>query len=360
MKILVFPKYNNPYQELLYKAMRVRDDKVKVTYGYFFPFIGSLPFLMTLVYRRSQRYKILHIHWPEFRINIRFPYHRQISYRLFILTIRLAKTMGFKIVWTVHNIVPHEIHTSDDLKAAIYLSQKTDVKIVHSQATIDRMEQLGLDIQRTNIIPHGNYIGVYSEKITRERARQKLNIARDDVVILFFGLIRSYKGLDYLLDTFIKLDASNKRLVIAGRCFDDSLRKKIISAQKDHNINFYEGYVGDQDVAMYFIASDVVCMPFKSITTSGSVLLALSFGKPIIAPRVGTLVDLPKNVGYLYDPQHRPELEKSLQKAINDKANLKKLGNNARKYAETLSWNKIAEQTYKVYEEVLKPTKDSK
>jgi len=303
---------------------------------------------------RLQGYKIMHIHWLYgLGITRRLPFYRKLSFIYALLFLGLTRLFGYKIVWTVHNTLPHSQITSDDLGLAKKLSRVANTKIAHSRFTIAQMKEYGFDTNNISLIPHGNYSGVYPSNTTRLEARKQLAIKDNEIVILFFGLIRTYKGVDDLLDAFERLDAKNTRLIIAGKCVDKNLRKQIRLAAASYSVDFYEGHIANEDVAKFFRAADVVCLPFKSITTSGSILLALTFGKPIIAPRAGALADLPESVGYLYEPKQPEALYNSLQKAIENKVYLNKVGKKALVYAKALSWDKIAEQTFKVYKELL-------
>ncbi len=357
MKVLVYPHYSaNPYQQSLYEALARQGNEIKYIES---SRLNLTMFPAILFAERCHGYKIFHLHWPNFYTTFPKPIAKQLSFLLTLLSLIWLRVFNFKVVWTIHNVLPHETQTSDDIKIAQYLSQRADAKIVHSHFTVNEMKKLKLNVGQVTIIPHGNYIGVYPEKITRKKARQRLGIDKDEIVILFFGMIRTYKGVDDLISSFTRLNKRKVRLVIAGKCIDEALKQKIIVGQRDHSIDFYEGHVADNDVAMYFKACDVVCLPFKSITTSGSALLALSFGKPIIAPRSGALHDIPNSVGYLYDPEEPYALSKSLARAIEEKAKLKKKGESALEYAKTLNWDDIAEKTYKVYQEVLgRPAND--
>jgi len=259
--------------------------------------------------------------------------------------------LGYKIVWTVHDIIPHEEQTTNDLGISIMLSRMASIKIAHSSYTISQMEQLGLDHSNTVVIPHGNYINAYPQSISKKQARNKLGISSEEFVILFFGMIKPYKGILELISAYDKIKSRKSRLVIAGKCIDPQLHNNILEAQKVTNFDYFEGYVADEDVATYFQACDVVCLPFSEITTSGSVLLALSFKKPIIAPQIGSLTDLPDDVGFLYDPSKKDALLNTLTQAISS-TDLGSMSKAATLYAESLSWDKIAEKTYKVYQNV--------
>ncbi len=353
MKIIAFPKDKNPYQSLLYGAMQKLYNNFHVSYCYYFPIVGVLPFWPFLIIKRFFGYKIVHIHWPTFTLGLPAKnLNRWASYYTFIVTLWLMRALKYKTVWTIHNVIPHEPQTSNDLYLAKKLSKTVDAKILHSSFTANKMKLLHIENGCSTVIPHGNYAGVYPNKTTKRQARKKLGIGAEETVILFFGMIRQYKGIEELAETFVKTDTKKVRLVIAGNCVDQGLKQRIESYAKKPNIDFYQGHVDDKDVAKFFRACDIVCLPFRSITTSGSVMLALTFGKPVIAPAAGALQDLPKGVGYLYNPQEKAALEKSIKQALRSK-NLPEKGTHAKAYARTLSWDKIAADTYKVYADVL-------
>lgn len=350
MKVLIFPKDINPYQDMLYSGLK--DKYPDATFSYL---KGSkLKFLfypIIFLAKRLQGYDIFHIHWLEFSTSLNVPFAKRLSYYYSVICLVTIKLLGYKIVWTVHDVIPHEQLTVDDIGISIMLSKMANDKIVHSSYTISQMEKFGLDHNNTTIIPHGNYMNVYPETISQKQARDKLGINLEEIVILFLGMIKPYKGVLELISAYDKIKSRKIRLVIAGECIDPELHDKIIEAQKAIDFDYREGYVADKDIASYFRACDVVCLPFKEITTSGSALLALSFGKPIVAPRIGALIDLPPNISFLYDPLMPDALLTNLTKAISSKK-LDIISEEAIKYAESLSWDKIADKTYKIYKDL--------
>ncbi len=352
MKILIIPKSKNPYQELLYS--RLRNENPNDTFSYLT--VSRISFFLypvRFIIKRIQGYNIIHIHFIVFHISHRIPLGRIFSYYYTVICITLPKLLGYKIIWTVHDVEPYDEWTSNYKDISRRLSKLSDRKIIHSRNTIQQMSEIGLDIQRCVLIPHGNFKGVYPDSITPKQARKKLGLKDNDFIILFFGLIRSYKGIDDLITAFSKLEQKDLRLLVAGKCIDESLKQQISKAQKNLNINFYQGHVKDKDVTKYFKAADIICLPFNTITTSGSALLALTLAKPIIAPRSGALTDLPLNVGFFYDPQSKDGLLKSLKLSIEKRSELNKYSKNALNYSETLSWDEIAQNTYNVYQRVL-------
>lgn len=361
MKILVFPKDPNPYQELLYSNMEGLDKNIQIKYLTGPTGIQSINLVLLpalLIFYRICGYKIFHIHWFYiFRIPaLDFGIFKIIMEYYCLAILYFTKILGYKLIWTVHEVISHNAISDKDISVSRNISQRlsyiADIKIIHSKSAINEMVENKLNIDHCVVIPHGSYVGVYPNLITPSEAREKLKIKIDEFVILFFGNIRKYKGIDKLLEAFSLIDNNNVRLIIAGQCKDKSIIRSVYKLQETYKIIFYDGFVAHEDVAKYFNACDVVCMPFKEITTSGSALLALSFNKPIIAPRIGALIDLPYDVGFLYDPLKNNALLLNLNKAISSK-HLKSMSNAANRYVESLSWDKIAEKTYKIYQKAL-------
>jgi glycosyltransferase involved in cell wall biosynthesis len=355
VKVLAYPKDWNPYQELLYRPLRDRH-AVTVAYGRRYPGVGPLPFFVVSALQRLRGYRLLHVHWQSFHIDPRVPGARWLSYWSCLLWFRWLRLLRYRVVWTVHNVVPHEAQTADDTAVAQRLSLLAHAKIVHSHHTTEQMQRLGIDTTDTVVIPHGNYIGVYPGQITPGQARQRLAIPEDELVVLFIGNIRPYKGVDTLLEVFQELDAAGTRLVIAGECADRRLKRRITAAQRSAAITFHDGRVDDKDLSTYLTACDVVCLPFRAITTSGSALLALSFGKPLVASHVGAIRDLPGEVGAFYRADQAGALHDALRHVLCNDAERRAMAKAAVDYSKTLSWDRIADRTYRVYADVLART----
>ena len=360
MKVLIYPESENPHLELIYSE--IRSSHTNDTFSYLQARPLNIIFLpLLLVAKRLIGYRVIHLHWPLFYINPNhgIPFSRCISFIYSILCLASIKLLGYKLIWTVHNVLPHERNTIDDRKVASFLAAIASAKIVHSADTIKKMKQKKLNVKNTYMIPMASFHNVYPDNISDASARKKLGISKNEFVLLFFGAIRPYKGVDDLLDVLTTISAPRVTLIIAGKGASEELKENIKKAEKKIKIHFYDGFIENEDVATYFRASDAVCLPFKAITTSGSVMLGMSFSRPVIAPRIGNVADLPINTGYLYDPSKSNVLHETIKFAIHDKKNLKRLGANAYAYVSALAWDKIAEQTYKLYQEVLKePTKD--
>jgi beta-1,4-mannosyltransferase len=348
MKVLIIPKGVNPYQELIYSNLRKSHTNDKFTYlvesrvkYLFYPLI--------FLAKRLQGYNVIHYHWNVFVISHKLPLARIFSYYYTLVCLSIPKLLGYKVIWTVHELTTQESWTFDDIGLSRRISKMVDAKIIHSSYTLDEMHNAKLSIEKTYLVPHGNYIGVYKNNINKVQARKKLRIPDREFVILFFGTVRFYKGMDSLLDVFCRMRHKNIRLVIAGKCNEPELIEMITKAQKEHNIDFYNKHIQDHDVAKYFQACNVVCLPFNKITTSGSAILAMSFAKPIVAPLLGALQDFPSSVGFLYPKERKNGLKHSLEKSVMERSKLSAMGRQGLEYVKPFSWDKIAEQTYAIY-----------
>ncbi|HSX35237.1 MAG TPA: glycosyltransferase family 4 protein [Candidatus Saccharimonadales bacterium] len=359
MKILVLPRASgNPYQRLLYTNKAI--SQVQVTYfgpptGYAALLAAPLV-LLRLAGARLTGTRIVHIHWLYF---LELPdYGALLRWLTFVQTMCVLKAMrlmGMRIVWTAHNVLPHESQGNYGVRTTRYLTHIAASIIAHSPQTSRELAGMGITAaKKITLIPHGNYDGVYAANFTRTQMRANLGIQPNDTAILFFGLIRAYKGVEELLQAFEQLQRPGVRLIIAGECQDSGLAKTIAkAARKNKHISFINKSIPEKNVADYFAAADISCMPFKSITTSGSAILAATFGKPIVAPRLGALKDIPSEVGILYEPTEPQALLHALEKILSNKQRRAAMGRASRAYADTLSWDSIAAKTYKVYERSL-------
>jgi glycosyltransferase involved in cell wall biosynthesis len=209
------------------------------------------------------------------------------------------KLAGVRLVYTAHNVLPHETGKLDKyLYSLIYKS--AHYIIVHSDYIKEKLLiSFSVKEEKVKVIPHGNFdIYLPAKRITKSEARRKLNMNVNDKILLFFGYIREYKGLDLLLDAFqtAKDCDSELKLLIAGMPFNEELKthysKRIKEISADRIIQHFK-FIPSDEVQNYFEASDIVILPYKNIDHSGIIHLAYSFCKPVIVTNVG---DFPETV----------------------------------------------------------------
>lgn len=361
IKILVYPKDANPYQDLLYDSM---PETAQIHYLQLisrFLVIKLLLFFPQLLFYRLKGYKVFHLHWLYFltfshKISLIDTIFKRFAIAYCFIWALYIKLLGYKFVWTIHNVVPHEKHTANDELITRILCNIANEKIVHSADTLHQLEKINADIKNTHIVPMGSYVGLYPNNTTKKEAQERLHIDPQKTTFLFFGLIRKYKGVEQLLEVFQRVHKKfpATQLIIAGSCNNAGLKKLIIKAQQENNTSIFTilHRIPSNEVQYYFSAADIAIFPFKKVTTSSSVVLALSFGKPVVYPKIGNMKDLPDPIGYSYDPTDIEGLEKAIELSLISKKDRKLKSIQSQEYANTLSWNKVAEKTYnQIYKE---------
>ena len=277
------------------------------------------------------------------------------------LLIFFLRILGIKMVFTAHNVVPHENSKIDIFFRKIIYDSVSSI-IVHSQYIKNKLiNRFKIDPQKVMIVPHGNFDHyVPEETIPQKQARSTLGLNQEDKVLLFFGYIREYKGVDLLLDAFKICSQQDEqlKLVIAGKPFsqelEDRYKKMIADIPSKDAIFFDANYIPFEKVPLYFSAADVIILPYKDIDHSGIIYLAYSFGLPIIATNVGDFSETIEHgkSGYLLEEKSAESLSDTILTATTDGEKLASMG----AYAQDLSnkkysWNIIAKNTRAIYEE---------
>lgn len=217
---------------------------------------------------------------------------------------------GGHFVWTIHNLFEHDSKYPEvERHYRVELVKLANVIHVHSEDALAQIaEHYPLPAEKVVVQSHGHYIGSYPNIVTRPLARVYLGLQQEDIVFVSLGQIRPYKGIDTLLQAFITFQRvePRARLVIAGKPVHpysaDLLR---------HYLSGYQGVtlklenIPDTELQYYFKAADAAVLTYRQILTSGSVLLAESFGTPCIGPDVPGLNDIicHGQNGFLYDPE---------------------------------------------------------
>jgi glycosyltransferase involved in cell wall biosynthesis len=188
----------------------------------------------------------------------------------------------------IHNLIPHEKRFFDTFFNRIFV-KSYDGFIVLSESV--KKDLLAIDPSAKHcLLKHPSY-NQFGEKIARKEAAAALGLDPTKKILLFFGLIRNYKGLDLLLQAFSNL---NKEfiLLIAGEVYGDEITyTNLIAKSKNKNIHFVNQFIDEQDVKLYFSVADLCVLPYKSATQSGIQALANSFCLPVLISNVGGLAE---------------------------------------------------------------------
>ncbi len=231
----------------------------------------------------------------------------------------IKRRTKMKLVYICHNVTPHEESGTIDHRLAWVVLRRGDAFIVHSEQ--DRRKLLALlpqpRVWRTNLPTYEVLQQLTTTSEQPQSIRRALNLDGKQV-LLFFGFVRPYKGLEYLIQALplVREQLPNAHLLIVGE-FWTGKQAYLAYAQQagvEEHITIVDQYVPNEDLPNYFDAADVVVLPYVSATQSAVVQLAFGFGKPVITTRVGGLHEVVQD-GYngLVVP---PQNEEALAEAI--------------------------------------------
>jgi glycosyltransferase involved in cell wall biosynthesis len=224
----------------------------------------------------------------------------------------LDKSMQDRVCFLCHNVLPHE---SSPMQALLtrYSFNKARYFIVHSTPDRQQLESLrpGATIRQGVHPTYSEFASLSS--ISRAAARQELGLPADANVVLFFGLVRKYKGLHYLIEAMELLPASsNCRLLITGEFYDDKSPyvESIAARGLEDRVDVVDQYIPNEKVAMYFRAANVVALPYVSATQSGIVQIAFGLDRPVITTNVGGLPEAVDDgrTGFIVEPESAQQL----------------------------------------------------
>ncbi|MCR9200682.1 MAG: glycosyltransferase family 4 protein [Planctomycetaceae bacterium] len=293
--VVHLPFYDdNPYQTMIMRS-QTEQGWTTIQGG------GGGNFLRTAI--RRWKADIYHFHWLHPYLVRQSRYGTILRAFRFLVEVRILRLTGARIVHTIHNMTNHsKCNTALEQRFARQFMQQCDVLFVHGSAA----KQLVLDTfgdhleHKLHVIPHPNYSCQYpnwSPKRTDAAGSNHLRFG-------FLGRLARYKCVEQLIEQFKQAGGTKDSLVIRGRCDDPTYYRELAQlASDDNRVTLNEGYVDDEEIPAFFDGIDVCICPSEGILTSGSVLLALTFHTPVIAPHEGCIPEHVGNAGWLYDTE---------------------------------------------------------
>lgn len=230
------------------------------------------------------RYDVVHAHWPELALRAPRPLARAAQHLLFTLWLVRLTVWSIPVVRTVHNTSPHEAGPAFEQWLTRWFDARTVTWMRMTDATPTPSGK------RASTIPHGHYVDWFAAHPKPAKVPGR---------ILYFGLIRRYKGVPELLEAFAELPPDRGHsLRVVGRSEDDASRSLVEKAQaSDPRITALLTYVDDATLAREVGEAQVVVLPFQRMLNSGSMLLALSLAAPVLVPRSAGTSALSDEVG---------------------------------------------------------------
>lgn len=300
------------------------------------------------------RPRVLHIHWVDrYFSHDSWPRTLQSSLR-FGAQLAAKKRQGIRLVWTVHDIhFPESKHITTEHLFQTILARAVDGMIVRSDSSARYVsDAFHLPVERMSAIPHGHYADSYPNTVSRSDARAQLGIRQDDTVFLFFGALREYKGMPQLFESFRQVRSKHATLLVAGWPLPKELADWIhAQAARDDRVRVFPRFIEPAETQLYFNAANAFVLPVRDESTaaSGSIALAATFGKAVIAPDQEWIIDpMPREGSIVYDKHGPDALRSALEQALD--ADLAAMGDRNRGHIMEWGWDRVGLLTRRVYE----------
>lgn len=310
------PARTNPFQRLLYGEGWTRGVVAM-------PLVDPADAAAIAEAARGRAAVVLHLHWLNGVTERAETAERAADLATaFLAALDELLERGGRIAWTIHNALPHDVrHVDEAVRVRRGVVERA--AMVHALAASTPAATapwFEIPADRLVVIPHPSYAGVYPVTTTREAARFELGLWPDELVHLAFGAVRPYKGIDGLLAAW-RASASTpplpRRLVVAGAVppgpgSDELLLELAVTP----DVAAFPRRIEDQLVGDFHVAADVAVLTRTQALNSGVLLLALTFGLPVVAPRFAAAEELlDERVAILYEPGDRDGLAEALRRA---------------------------------------------
>jgi glycosyltransferase involved in cell wall biosynthesis len=253
------------------------------------------------------------------------------------------------LVLTAHDVLPRE-PAPGQRAAQRRLYDHFDAVIVHSEHGRERLErELGVESERLHVLPHGALVHL------ADTPPAPLSLQSDKPVVLFFGLLRPYKGIDVLLEAWRGIEDAELWIVGMPRMNISSLLAELRSLPRPPTVRLVPRFVSDAELAGYFTRADLVVLPYRQIEQSGVLFTALAFGKPLLLSDVGGFAELALSGAVrVVAPGDPRALHEALAELLGDPSALAVMGERARAAAAgEHAWATIAQRTLTLYESLL-------
>jgi glycosyltransferase involved in cell wall biosynthesis len=333
----------NPYLDQLYGSMAAPDIQVRRTRPRY-----AVPALLLGLGPR-----ILHLHFFDELTQRPSKLQTVLRSLLFLSLLALLRLRGVYLVWTAHNLEPHELyHPSWGFLVYRLVARWSSAIIAHSRAARDLLEARYGPLPHCQVIPIGNYIGLYGPPRDQASSRAALGLPADGPVLLNIGALRPYKNIEGLIDTFAALpERTRGTLLIAGvaksPAYADALCRQ---AATTPHVQVRPTFIPDAELPNYLAAADLVVLPYRKMLTSAMLLCALSYERPVVAPAFDVVRELLREgqTGFLFTPGDNDALRAALERALAH-PDLPAVGAAGLALAREFAWPTIAEMTAACY-----------
>jgi glycosyltransferase involved in cell wall biosynthesis len=302
--------------------------------------------LRLLGYLSTTNARVVHVQW------VRFPVIEGIIFTLYM------RIIGKRVIYTAHDVLPHSLDNVFNRIVFKRLYKAQNQIIVHTNYIKNRIiNEFGIIPEKIHVIPHGVYERPVDPKLTRNLARTKLNLDQSMIVLLFFGIIAAYKGLDLLLESIKLLSWKDKiRILVAGKVSKEykTLFESLVNDQQiRENLVLSVRFIDDEEIETFFKASNITALPYKEASQSGVLFMSYAYGIPVIVPSLGGFPEdiLPGKTGYVFEPGSAESLAVVLGDLITNEVMMSEQNSTfIREYAnDNYSWDKSCSRIVEIY-----------
>jgi glycosyltransferase involved in cell wall biosynthesis len=296
---------------------------------------------------------VVHVQW--------IPLVRKLPFEIWFL--KLLKSMGIKLLYTVHNVLPHD---TGNKYMSVFKSVygNMDALICHNQEAKSRLvREFSVDPERVWVIPHGPLLHD-AKRLSLEAAKEALSLSLDETVVLWQGMIRPYKGLDFLLESWRRMDARKlkARLIIAGTGEPEllqAIKERVTALGLQASVRLDFRYIPDEELPTYYQAAEILVYPYREVTTSGALMTAVAYEKAIVATNLPAFQEVLRDneTALLVDYGDVEALGSALSRLIQDSAERERLAFAVASSGDFNSWRCIAKKTRQCYASVLQNTR---
>jgi glycosyltransferase involved in cell wall biosynthesis len=343
LKILSWPAPypGNPYLTRLTEALARQGVRAR-----------SSRYLAQLTLSRTEGASWLHLHWPEWMLRDRDRARARVRALWFFALIDALRARGVRLAWTAHNLVGHD-EPHPDLAERFRRQWLSRCALVHGHfASAERsVRELGFR-GRFVCYGHPHARDDYAPSAPREALRARLGLLPSQPLLVSFGAIERYKGFDRVAEAFVRGAPSDARLIVAGRASDPTaLRELRALCAGDPRVTIREGFLSREASADLVSAADAVVLGYRAFFTSGTAMLALSLGTPVLGPARHHLEALRDEPFFapMDDPSELPDALAQLRARPVDPRPL------ARAWAERFTYDGLAEALARAFAEGVLP-----
>ena len=324
MKVFYYPCYKNanPYQNELRHYLK----KSGISYS------GLKKEDFHLYSQKSKDHKILHVHWIEPLATGKNILHAIFKTAQSFIRILRLRLKGIKIVWTLHNVAPHEnpypLLTNLNNRFFAFISEKI---FVHNEKSFDiALKVFKAPREKLLLLPHPHYESVFYRKKNRVLSKEVRRLEQEShrFTFIFLGMLRPYKGLEELFDAFFGACVENARFLVIGKTLDKEFEKKLKRyALRDERVTLITKHIRDEEIPFVMNLADVAVLPYREILTSGSLSLMQTFRLPVILPNLDSFQQLSKSQSALFfEAANVASLRETLEYAFQNREKMPDLG----------------------------------